>query len=156
MCRINGLLTGLPRGTLAFLEGIGPILRSSHTIAVLLLAAAALVLMVWPVAFAGSAASAKADAIGHAQPAKADLAAAEAGEPQIGAAPCDHARTGHRTAHKPPLPCCNAAAAHGLPPRGTGGLLEREARPVEAARLVADPLVPSAHLRGIERPPRQG
>lgn len=137
--------------------GICPILRSSHTIAVLLLAAAALVLMVWPVAFTAAwASAAEAEAIGYAQPAKADLGAAEAEAPQIGAAACDHARTGHRRAHKPQLPCCNAAAAHGLQPRGTGGLLEREARPVEAARLVADPLVPAAHLRGIERPPRRG
>jgi hypothetical protein len=139
--------------------GICPLLRSSHTIAVLLLAAAALVLMVWPAAFANAAAratAAEAEGIGYAQLAKADLGAAEAEAPQIGAAPCDHARTGHRRAHKPQLPCCNAAAAHGLPPRGTGGLLEREARPVEAARRVADPLVPAAHLRGIERPPRQG
>ncbi|SFF81517.1 Transposase, Mutator family [Methylobacterium sp. yr596] len=159
---INGLLTGGPRGTLADVEGICPILRLPHTIAVLLLAAAALVLMVWTSAFAGSAASADAVVIGHTQAAKADLAAAEAEAPQIGAVPCDHARisrhvrTGHRAAHNPRQPCCNAAAAHGLQPRGTGSLLEREARPVVVARLVAGPLVPSPHLNRIERPPRQG
>lgn len=154
--RINGLLTGVPRGTLGVVEGICPILRSLHTIAVLLLAAAALVLMVWPGAFAGSSTPAEAYGIGYAQPAKAELAAAEAEAPQIDAAPCDHVRTGHRAAHKAPLPCCNAAAAHGVQPRGTGWLPEREARPVEAARLAADPLVPSAHLSGIERPPKRG
>jgi hypothetical protein len=144
---------GVARGTVTGVKGMRPILRPLHTIVVLLLAAAALLLASEPGAVAGS--RALASGIGHARPVMTPLAMAEIGTAQTDAVPCSHARAGRGSDHRPHLPCCSVPAPHTLSSEQEA-VLVRDAQRVDPVRSAADPEVPAAHLRGIERPPKQG
>ncbi|KIU27448.1 hypothetical protein SR39_29810 [Methylobacterium radiotolerans] len=128
-------------------------MRPLHTIVALLLAAAALLLMAQPRAVASSGAQV-AHGMGHAQHATTDSALQESGRQGV-LMPCAHGHSDRGSRSNPRLPCCNVPAAFGLQPE-TGWILVREARPLDPVHFIVEARVPPAHLRGIERPPKQG
>lgn len=152
-CRHNGLLTDLTRGTLSAVQGIRLNLRPLYTIVALLLTAAALLLMAQPRAVAGTGTQA-AHAMAHAQHATTDSAPRESGWQGV-STPCAHGHSDQGPCRNPRLPCCNVPATVGRQPEARW-IPAREARPLDPVRVIVEARVPPAHLRGIERPPKQG
>lgn len=131
-------------------------MRLLHIIAALLLVASALVLAAQPRAVAGSQPGIATHQMGHAQQhTKVALTTLDADESQQALEECRHGPGEQGSHHKPRPSCCSAPVSFGLLP-GAVWTQAREAHPLDLVSPTVEPRVAAAHLRGIERPPRQG